>query len=79
MTVKTRRRAARFCGAALAALTLTAGCTYPGNTSGFKAEQKPSRAEIDRQIEQIKANPNMPVNAKAAALKKLEQDRASAR
>jgi hypothetical protein len=73
------RKSASFGGAALVALTLAAGCTYPGNTSGFKAEQKPSKEEISRQIAEVKANPNMTERVKAMALKKLQQDLATAK
>ena len=79
MRVKTRVRAASLGCVALAALTLAAGCTNAGGTGGFKAEQKPSKNEINRQIAEIKANPNMPPNVKAMALKKLEQDLKDAR
>jgi len=60
--------------AALALITLTAGCTYPGDTSGFKPEKQQSKDQINQQIAQVKANPNLPANVKAMALKKLEKD-----
>jgi hypothetical protein len=74
-----RVRSAWLGCAALAALTLMTGCANSGNAGGFKAEQKPSKDEINRQIAAVKANPNMPANVKATALKKLEQDLANAR
>ncbi len=75
----TRDRAASLGCAALATLALMAGCANSGSTGGFKAEQKPSKDEINRQIAAIKANPNMPPNVKTMALKKLEQDLKDAR
>ncbi len=79
MTRKTwiKVKAASFGCVALAALT--AGCTYPGDTSGFKPEKTPSKDEINRQIAEIKANPNMPERVKAMALQKLQKDLANAR
>lgn len=67
-------KAALLSGTALVALSLAGGCTYPGDTSGFKAENKPSKAEITQQIEQLKVNPNVPASVKAMGLKKLEKD-----
>jgi hypothetical protein len=60
--------------ASFALITLTAGCTYPGDTSGFKAEKTQSKDQINQQIAQVKANPSLPANVKAMALKKLEKD-----
>lgn len=59
---------------ALATAVSAGGCTYPGDTSGFKAEQKPSKAQITQQIESVKANANMPAGVKSMALKKLQKD-----
>ncbi len=56
------------------AVTALAGCTYPGDSSGFKAEKKPSKAEIQQQIEQLKANDKVPDGIKQTALKKLQKD-----
>ena len=67
-----------LCGG-LTILILSAGCTYPGDSSGFKAEQKPTKDQITRQIAEVKANPNLPPTARAMALKKLEQDLANAK
>jgi hypothetical protein len=74
----TRLRKAKYLSVVPAALALAAGCTYPGDTSGFKAEKIPSKEQINQQIAQIKANPNLPDNVKAMALKKLEKDRETA-
>jgi len=64
-----------FTGACLATLALAGGgCTYPGDTSGFKAEPKQSKAEIQQQIEQLQSNPKVPEGVKQTALKKLQKD-----
>jgi hypothetical protein len=72
--VMTKIKAVSFASIALTVLALTAGCTYPGDTSGFKAENKPSKDEINKQIADVKANPKLPDSVKAMALKKLEKD-----
>ncbi|HLK56641.1 MAG TPA: hypothetical protein VKU00_08760 [Chthonomonadaceae bacterium] len=66
-------KAASRAGVILIALAL-AGCTYPGDTSGFKAETKPTKAEIQQQIEDLKANSKVPEGIKQTAMKKLEKD-----
>jgi hypothetical protein len=69
-------------GVALAAVVMTtmaAGCTYPGDTSGFKAEKIPSKEQINRQIAEVRANPKLPESVKAMALKKLQKDLETAR
>ncbi|HEV2473771.1 MAG TPA: hypothetical protein VGS41_13935 [Chthonomonadales bacterium] len=73
---RARRRA--VLGAAAAAIASASGCTYPGNTSGFKAEQKLTRAQIDQRITEVQNNPRIPQGIKAMALKKLQKDRQTA-
>jgi hypothetical protein len=72
--VKRGIKAASLTCVGLAALALAGGCTYPGDTSGFKPEKKLSKEQINQQIEQVKANPNMPAGVKDMALKKLQKD-----
>ncbi|MBC8137655.1 MAG: hypothetical protein H8F28_17380 [Fibrella sp.] len=65
--------------ALLAVCGFSLGCTSRGDTSGFKPEQKPSKAQLGKQIEEIKANPKIPEGIKTTAIKKLEADMASAK
>lgn len=58
---------------------LATGCTSNGDTSGFKPEKKPSKEHLSAQIAQIKANPKIPDPIKEKAIKKLEEDMASAK
>ena len=78
----TRVRSIVACGAVSAALMgvglFAGGCSAPGDTSGFKAEKKPSKADLTAQIAQVKANPKMPAGIKEMALKKLEKQLAEA-
>jgi Tfp pilus assembly protein PilO len=66
----------------IAILSLTwalVGCNASGDTSGYKAEQKLTKDQINQQIADIKANKNMPDNVKDMAIKNLEQQLPSAR
>lgn len=67
-------------GAGFAALLpmLAAGCSYPGDTSGYRPQASRTRDEINKQITEVKSNPHIPPNVKATALKKLQDDLAKA-
>lgn len=58
--------------AAMVAISL-AGCTYPGDTSGFKAENKLTKAQINQKIADVQNNPKIPPNVRAMALKQLNK------
>lgn len=55
------------------------GCWNTGDTSGFKQEKQLSKEEIQKQIELVKNNPNMPNIAKGMALQNLNQKLANAK
>ncbi len=74
MRDKTTLSRGSLIGTLFVIMALTAGCHAPGDTSGFKAEQKPTKAQINQQIAQVKANPKIPANVKSMALSKLEND-----
>ena len=78
MVSKRKDKAFLLACVALATSALTAGCSYSGDTSGFKAEQKPSKAEIQQQMAQLRANPRVPMGVKAMALKKLAEQQKDA-
>jgi hypothetical protein len=73
MTNRIESQAALLVGVGLAVLALAGGCN-PGDTSGFKPEQKLSKTQIRQRIEQLKSNPRVPEGIKATAMKKLEKD-----
>jgi hypothetical protein len=77
MTAKKGKMLSLLAGTTL--VLLTAGCTYPGDSSGYKAEVKPSKEKIQQQIAAVKANANMPESVRSMALKKLEKDLADAK
>ncbi len=73
MWKKSWRKMALPAGVGLMVLALAGGCN-PGDTSGFKAEKKLSKAEIQKQIELLKSNPKVPEGIRQTALKRLEKD-----
>jgi hypothetical protein len=71
-TVQRLRRGSAWAASIIAIATL-AGCTYPGDTSGFKAESKLSKAAINQKIADVQNNPKIPANVRAMALKQLNE------
>jgi hypothetical protein len=57
----------------LSLMPVFAGCSAPGDTSGFKPEQKLTKDQINQQIADIKANKQMPDGMKDSAIKSLEK------
>jgi hypothetical protein len=75
MIPRVGRKAAALVSTCVGVLVLGGmGCTYPGDTSGFKAEKQQSKADIQKQIDDLKANPKVPEGAKQMGMKKLEKD-----
>ncbi|BDI28233.1 hypothetical protein CCAX7_002840 [Capsulimonas corticalis] len=64
--------------AAIGITALSSGCSYSGDTSGYQAEQKRSKAEIMQAIDQVNADTKMPAGVKQTALAQLNKELADA-
>lgn len=57
----------------LAVGLVLSGCSYSGDTSGFKAEKQETKAELQKQIEEVKNNPKIPESMKSMAISSIQK------
>lgn len=66
-------------GLAILVISAISGCTYPGDSSGFHEQQKPSKQEINKYIADVENNPKMPAGMKATVIGNLKKQLADAK
>jgi hypothetical protein len=80
--IKNKRiMAAAVCaGLALASISLVAGCSsVTGDTSGYSPPPTQSKADIQKEIAAIQANPKIPPNIKGMAIANEQKKLADAK